>query len=183
LAREVLEEGTALARTVSDLGRLLDHSIDHVRDAQSPLSTPTFGDEHPPDVAGTIRPREQFLADGQHNHVEVAFHLFDRAAVRTCGSFIARHFGKRLVQALCYRFYRRGRGRSLLVVRLRPRGGLPRGSVRETLHTGVAFPRHLGCCERQSRLPHRFIDRDRLPSPALAGWGRLSSTFWYYAVI
>jgi hypothetical protein len=73
----------------------LYHSVDHVRDTESSLTTTCLWNPYAPDISGTIGTREQLATNLWQQVIKMFAHIFDALAIWTCGSLIRRHLSKR----------------------------------------------------------------------------------------
>ena len=163
---------------------LTDHPVDHVGNPQPALPASRLGDEHPANLAGTIRSRQQVGLQPGQDHRPLVCQRLDRLPVWARSALVRRHLQQRIRQPIRNLLHRRRRYGPRLVDRLRrSRPDLPKpipGSP-----AGGPF-RVFCCCDRQAELHRRFSDRDRLPLPAGTRPGALNGhypAFRYYSVL
>src|SRR5215213_2486620 len=157
--------------------------IDHIRDAEAPLTAPRFGDPHAADLPRPIGAVEQFPAQTAEDLFQMLTHLFDRLTIRAGSTVVGSHVPERLLQVVptSHLLHRHRRQRSSpRGLRLRHRARRSHGPTHG--RSAVGPLRAVGCLAEQLELSCLFAGRGLLPSPRPGGrgWDRLSTALRYY---
>ncbi len=154
---------------------LTDHPVDHVRNPQPALPAASLRDHRPTDHARAIPPSQQSGNQPRTGDRPLLQQLTDRLPVRARCSLVRHHLHQRRHQSTGDLFHRHRRDLFRVDDRLRHHRVANPGPVRGRFALGPL--RVISCRDRQTKLPRRLINRDRLPLPADARSGGLNGHY------
>jgi len=154
---------------------LTDHPVDQVRDPQPALPATRLRDARPADHARAIAPVQQSGSQPRTGDRPLLTQLADRLPVRARRSLVRHHLHQRRRQSMRDLLHRHRRDALHVDDRLRHHRLARPGPVRNRSTLGPL--RVISCRDRQTKLPRRLINRDRLPLPTGTRPGALSGHY------